>query len=113
MKNINRGEIWLVNFNPTIGHEQSGIRPVLVISVNEFNNSPATKVVAIPLTSRNKDIPLDVSISSPEGGLTKESYIKCEDIRSLSRDRLITKLGEISSGKLKEVEYKLKLLLGF
>lgn len=113
MMNIERGQIWLINFNPNQGHEQSGIRPALILSTNQFNNSLADKVIAIPLTSKNKGIPLDVSLLPPEGGITKDSYIKCEDIRSLSKSRLIELWGNISIEKLNEVEKKIKLLLGF
>ena len=110
--NIERGEIWLIDFNPTKRREQSGIRPALIISIDRFNKSMANKVVAIPLTSKNKGIPLDVQINPPEGGVDKESFIKCENLRSLSKDRLIEKWGNISKDKLNEVEYKIKLLLG-
>lgn len=110
--NINRGEIWLIDFNPTIGREQSGIRPALILSVNEFNNSMATKVVALPLTSKNKGIPLDIELLPPDGGVKKVSYIKCEDLRSLSKNRLLEQWGIISESKMEEVENKVKLLLG-
>lgn len=110
--NIKRGEVWLVDFNPTVGREQAGVRPALIISVNEFNNSMASKVVAIPLTSKFKGIPLDVHLKPPDGRVVKDSYIKCEDIRSLSKDRLIEKWGSISHKKMKDVEEKVKLLLG-
>ena len=110
--NIKRGEIWLIDFNPTKGREQAGIRPALVLSVDQFNSSRADKVVAIPLTSKDKGILLDVELIPPDGGVTKNSYIKCEDLRSLSKDRLIEKWGEVSSEKMKEVELKIKLLLG-
>jgi mRNA interferase MazF len=110
--NIRRGEIWLIDFNPTIGREQAGVRPALILSVNEFNNSMASKVIALPLTSKNKEIPLDVELFPPEGGINKASFIKCEDVRSLSNNRLIEKWGSISDIKLIEVENKVKLLLG-
>lgn len=109
---INRGEIWLIDFNPTKGREQSGIRPALILSVNEFNNSLASKVVALPFTSKNKRIPLDVELLPPDGGVVKNSYIKCEDIRSLSKDRLIERWGSFSTDKILEVENKIMLLLG-
>lgn len=108
---IERGDIWLVDFNPTKGREQRGIRPALIISVNRFNNSMANKVVAMPLTSKNKGIPLDVHLPSPDGGVKKDSYIKIEDIRSISKERFIEKWGDISPEKLVEVEYKMKMLL--
>lgn len=109
---INRGEVWLIDFNPTIGRKQEGIRPALILSVNEFNNSMANKVIAIPLTSKDKGIPLDVKILPPDGGIKKNSYIKCEDVRSLSKTRLIKKWGIISDKKMQEVAYIIRMLLG-
>ena len=109
---IERGEIWLADFNPTKGREQRGIRPALIISVNRFNNSMANKVVAMPLTSKDKGIPLDVHLPPPDGGVKKASYIKIEDIRSISKERLIEKWGVVSPEKLEEVEKKIRMLLG-
>lgn len=107
-----RGEVWLVELNPVRGREQAGTRPALVFSVDMFNNGPAGLVVVIPITSKNRDIPLHVDISPPDGGLIVKSYIKCEDIRSVSKDRLTRKLGTVSSNILESVEDRVKILLG-
>lgn len=107
-----RGEVWLVELNPVRGHEQAGTRPVLVFSVDIFNNGPAGLVVVIPITSKNRDIPLHVDISPPDGGLIVKSHIKCEDMRSVSKDRLTRKLGTVSSNILESVEDRVKILLG-
>ena len=112
MKIPSRGDIWMVNLNPTKGREQSGIRPVLVISIYLFNNSLADLVVVIPITSNKKGIPLHVCISMEETGLKTESYIKCEDVRSISKERFIEYMGSVTPSSLNEVEDKLKLLLG-
>lgn len=107
-----RGEIWLVDLNPTRGHEQSGKRPALVISVDLFNSGPAELVVVLPITTRDKKIPLHVRINPPEGGVKETSFIKCEDIRSVSTERLLARLGEVSQDTLSEVEDRVKILLG-
>lgn len=112
MKNPARGEIWTVDLNPPRGREQSGIRPALILSVNRFNESLADLVIAIPITTKKKGIPLHVKIEPPEGGLKLESFIKCEDIRSISKERLIQNVGSVSLETLNEVENKIKLLLG-
>ncbi|MBI1939721.1 MAG: type II toxin-antitoxin system PemK/MazF family toxin [Ignavibacteriales bacterium] len=112
MKNPARGEIWTVDLNPQRGREQSGIRPALVLSVNRFNESLADLVIAIPITAKKKGIPLHVKIEPPEGGLKLESFIKCEDIRSISKERLIQNVGTVSQNTLNEVENKIRLLLG-
>ena len=76
-----RGEVWLVDLNPTKGREPFGRRPALIISVDLFNQGPAELVVALPITSRAKGIPFHVPVDRPEGGFTKPSFIKCEDIQ--------------------------------
>jgi mRNA interferase MazF len=107
---INRGEVWLIDLNPVIGHEQSGIRPALVISDNLFNHSLAEIVIIVPITSKNKGIPTHVELESDF--LNVMSYIKTEDIRSVSINRLIKKLGAVDEQILYLVEERLKLLLG-
>jgi mRNA interferase MazF len=111
MDNPVRGEIWLVDLNPTRGHEQGGRRPGLVVSVDLFNQGPAGLVIVIPITTKEKGIPLHVEIKAPEGGLTKRSFIKCEDIRSVSRERLVQRLGQVTRSTLDAVEDRLRILL--
>lgn len=111
MDNPLRGEIWLIDLNPTRGHEQAGKRPGLVVSVDLFNQGPAGLVVVIPITTREKGIPLHVEIKSPEGGLAKRSFVKCEDIRSVSKERLVQRLGRVTRNTLAEVEERLRILL--
>lgn len=107
-----RGEIWQVNLHPTRGHEQAGQRPGLVVSVDPFNHGPAGLVVIIPITSSAKGIPLHVQINPPEGGLTQVSFIKCEDVRSVSKQRLSSRWGSISPDTMTAVEERLGILLG-
>ena len=106
-----RGELWLVDLDPTRGREQAGTRPAFVISVDSFNNGPADLVVVLPLTTRDKGIPLHIRIDPPEGGLDRVSFVKCEDIRSLSKERLVRRLGVISTDTMASVEYCLRMLL--
>ncbi len=111
MKNPSRGEIWTVNLNPIRGREQAGYRPALIISVDIFNHGPADLVIALPITSKDKGIPLHVPIDTPETGLSKKSFIKCEDIRSISKERLLKYVGSLDHKTLSAVEDKLKILL--
>lgn len=111
MPQPSRGEIWLVDLNPTRGHEQAGKRPGLVVSVDLFNHGPAGLVVLVPLTTRAKGIPLHVEVHPPEGGLKKKSFIKCEDVHSVAKERLFQRLGAVSSETLAEVEDRLRILL--
>ena len=112
MTHASRGEIWLVNLDPTQGREQAGTRPFLIISVDLFNHGAAELVVGIPITSKAKGIPLHVEIVPPEGGLSLTSFAKCEDVRSISTSRLRKQLGKISPQTIDKIEDRLKVLLG-
>ena len=109
---MKRGEIWLVNLDPIEGREQAGTRPALVISVDPFNNSGLELIVVCPVTSKNKGFPTHVSLKPEESGLNMQSYIKTEDIRSVSVQRLIKAVGQVSPSKLEEVEISLRRILG-
>lgn len=111
MKAPSRGEVWLVNLNPAKGHEQAGKRPALVISVDTFNHGPADLAVVLPITSKYRGIPFHVRVEPPEGNLKKESFIKCEDIRSISKIRLEKFIGEVFKSTLSKVEDRLRILL--
>lgn len=102
----------MVSLDPTKGREQAGMRPALIISVDLFNDSAAELVVAVPITSKAKGIPLHVEVEPPEGGLTLKSFAKCEDIRSISTSRLIRRMGSVSPGIMTFVEDRLRILLG-
>lgn len=108
---FNRGEVWLIDLNPVIGHEQSGVRPALIVSDDMFNHSLAEMVIVVPITSRNKGIPTHIELKSDF--LNLKSYIKTEDVRSVSIKRLIKKIGRVEEKIMYSVEERLKLLLGF
>ncbi|MFW6156269.1 MAG: type II toxin-antitoxin system PemK/MazF family toxin [Armatimonadota bacterium] len=107
-----RGEVYYADLDPVRGHEQAGRRPVLVVSATLFNEGPANLVVVLPMTTRDRGIPLQVAIDPPEGGVTKRSLIKCEDIRSIDSRRLDSRLGAISAATMDAVEERLRALLG-
>ncbi|MBI2918580.1 MAG: type II toxin-antitoxin system PemK/MazF family toxin [Chloroflexi bacterium] len=106
-----RGEVWLVDLSPTRGHEQAGVRPALVVSADLFNHGPAGLIVVVPLTTRAREIPLHVAVTPPEGGPREPSFVKCEDIRSVSRGRLTQRWGAVGERTLAEVEDRLRVLL--
>lgn len=111
MPDPSRGEVWLVDLDPTRGHEQAGKRPCLVISVDPFNHGPAGLVVILPMTTKARGIPFHVEVVPPEGGTRARSFIKCEDIRSISTDRLSQRWGIIAAATLAAVDDRLRILL--
>ena len=105
-----RGEVWLVDLDPTRGRERAGKRPVLVVSANGFNKSPADLLVILPMTSKDKSIPWHVPLQPPEGGTKTKSFIMCEAVRSISHDRLVQRWGAVTPATLDEVEDRLRIL---
>ena len=102
----------LVDLNPARGHEQAGRRPGLVVSVDPFNHGPAGLVVVLPVTTKEKGIPFHVEIDAKESGLKHKSFVKCEDVRSVSKVRLAARLGMAPPRVMEEVEDRLRILLG-
>jgi mRNA interferase MazF len=84
---------------------------VLVFWVDFFNAGPADLVVILPLTSTQRDIPLHVKVSKGDGGTRNDSAILCEAIRSVSKDRLISRWGMLPHEVMAEVEDRLRILL--
>lgn len=107
-----RGEIWFADLEPVKGHEQGRIRPVLIISVNRFNRSPAGLCTIVPLSSKFRDIPSHIGVDPSESGLDKRSFIICEQLRTISGIRLKKLKGAVSDITLRMVEKYLRYFLG-
>ena len=112
MVRVARGDVWLVDLNPVRGHEQAGKRPCLIISVDLFNQGASGLAVGLPITSKEKGIPFHVELNPPEGGLKVRSFIKCEDVRSISIERLENRWGTVSLETLAAIEDRLRILMG-
>jgi mRNA interferase MazF len=106
-----RGEVWLVDFDPTRGHEQAGRRPAVVLSADALNHSHAGLLIVLPVTSKAKQIRSHVKVAPPEGGFKTASYIKCEDIRSVAAERLVRRWGRVSPQTMRAVEQTVRILL--
>lgn len=108
-----RGEVWFADLRPARGHEQDGDRPVLVVSADKFNDGPAGLVIVCPITRTDRRIPSRVHVPAGHGGIKQEGWIICEQIRSISKDRLRRLCGTVDSKILSEVGYRVTALLGF
>ncbi len=102
----------MVDLDPTRGHEQAGWRPALVLSVDVFNAGAADLVMVLPLTRTIRHIPTHVVIHPPEGGVKSESAVLCEALRSVSKLRLREKWGSVSPPTMRQVEDRVRILLG-
>lgn len=111
MARILRGDIVWADLNPTRGHEQSGQRPVLVISHDIFNEHSGT-VIAVALTSQPQKagFPLTLELSHPK--LPKKSWVKISQIRTLSIERLGHKIGRASAEELGQIIEGLNEIVG-
>lgn len=107
-----RGQIWLADLSPIRGQEQAGKRPVLIVSNDTFNQGLAGLIFVLPLTRKDRSIPVHIPIDPPEGGVTERSYILCDALRSISKDRLEPEpCGFVSTQTLRKVGDALRLLM--
>lgn len=112
MATPSRGDVWLATLDPTVGREQAGTRPVLIVSSNILNHGPTDLLFVVPLTTRERRIRFHVEVRPPEGGIRERSFAKCEDVRSVSRERLLAgPWGTVSLRTLRQVEERLRALL--
>jgi len=111
MAGILRGDIIWANLEPTLGNEQQGRRPVLVISQDIFNTHSGT-VIALALTSREPraGFPLTLELASKK--LPKRSWVKVSQIRTLSVKRLGSKIGKASDEELEQIIEGLNEIVG-
>ena len=83
----------------------------MIVSVDKFNQGPADLVIVIPITKANRNIPSHVFVPKGEAGLEFDSYIKVEDIRSISKDRLVEYRGDLTHPRIEMDEHILRVLL--
>jgi mRNA interferase MazF len=109
--NCERGEIILVNLDPTVGSEIKKTRPSVVVS-NDVANKYSSLITIVPLTSKKteKIYPFEVLIKDV-AGLSKESKAKVNQIRTIDKKRIVKKIGKISSLQEVEIDEALKIHL--
>lgn len=106
-----RSEVWLVDFGDPVGREQSGRRPAVIVSADALNESRAGVVVVVPITTAYRGLPSHVEIDPGSSGLDEVSYAKCEDVKSVSEQRLIGRLGAVDAQAMFAVARALRFLL--
>jgi len=100
-----------VDLSGTAGREQRGRRPALVVSSSLFNRGPSGLVIVIPVTGTERRVLTHVRLSPPEASLRKTSFVMCENLRAVSRQRLSRRLGAVSGATMERVEDLLRTLL--
>ena len=109
-----RGQIYWLNWEPGRGSEQTGRRPSLVVQNNPYNQASAyVNTIVVTISSKGRDIPTHVKlIPDSVNGLRETSYIKCEQLYTINKERLEDYIGEIGDDVLREVDNALKKVLG-
>nr|WP_089281833.1 type II toxin-antitoxin system PemK/MazF family toxin [Anaerovirgula multivorans] len=110
---VKRGDIYYADLSPVIGSEQGGVRPVLVVQ-NDIGNrySPTIIVTAITSQINKAKLPTHVEIEASEYGLTKDSVILLEQIRTIDKKRLEEKIGHLDDEMMMKVNEALYISLG-
>lgn len=112
MKEIKRGQIWYADLSPVKGSEQGGCRPVLIVQNDKGNKHSPTTIVAI-ITSRKTKAKLPTHIwLSVADGLSVNSMVELEQVRTIDKSRLKCYLGEIQKGEQRLVDEALMISLG-
>ena len=111
MARILRGEVRWADLNPVRGHEQAGQRPVLVLSHDVFNERSGT-VIAVALTSQEPRAAFPLTLESKAAGLSKRSWVKISQIRTLSVDRIGQRIARASEEELSRVLDGLNEIIG-
>ncbi len=111
MARILRGDIIWADLNPTLGHEQSGLRPILVLSHEVFNEKSGT-VIAVAITSQFQKAGFPLTLKLEATKLPKRSWVKISQIRTLSTKRLKKKLGIAQIEELELIVQGLNEIIG-
>ena len=111
MARILRGDIVWADLNPVKGHEQAGLRPILVLSHDIFNERSGT-VIAMALTSQPQRAGFPLTYSLTTSALPKKSWVKISQIRTLSTERLGKKIGRLPPEELNHIVDGLNEIIG-
>jgi len=111
-----RGEIWTVDLHvdlhPVRGQEKRKQWRALVISVNELNHGPAGIATVLPLSAVDQKIATHVKVPTGEAGQTADGFVKCEEMRSVSIERLTNRVGAVNTETLARAMWTVGVLLG-
>jgi len=101
---VRRGGIYLADLGQPQGHEQAFVRPVALMSNQAWLESVPPVVFVVPITRTHRGAPTHVEVGPGSSGLSATSYLKCEDLRVISVDRLERRFGVLDDVTLLRVE---------
>ncbi|MBQ3064283.1 MAG: type II toxin-antitoxin system PemK/MazF family toxin [Clostridia bacterium] len=113
MNQVKRGDIYYADLSPVVGSEQGGVRPVLIIQ-NDVGNRYSPTVIAAAITSRmsKTKLPTHIEVYATRAGLSRDSVVLLEQLRTLDKRRLKEKMGHLDEGVMQEIDNAIAVSLG-
>ncbi len=111
--NIKRGDIYYADLSPVVGSEQGGIRPVLIVQ-NDVGNRFSPTVIAAAITSQQTKakLPTHIAIGAQTSGLSKDSVVLLEQVRTIDKRRLKEKMGTVDQNSMREINDAISVSFG-
>ena len=112
-KEVKRGEVFYADLSPVVGSEQGGVRPVLIVQ-NDVGNRHSPTVIAAAITSKQDktNLPTHIGIKAGTGGLTRDSVVLLEQVRTLDKKRLREKMGHVEENVMEKVDLAIAVSFG-
>ena len=110
---VKKGDLYFADLSPVVGSEQGGVRPVLVVQ-NDVGNkySPTIIVAAVTSQTQKSKLPTHVELAATQGGLSKNSVVLLEQLRTIDKQRLKERIGTLSEAQIPYVNEALSVSLG-
>ena len=110
---VKRGEIYYADLSPVVGSEQGGIRPVLIVQ-NDVGNKYSPTVIAAAITSQQDktELPTHIKVDADDCGLSKNSIVLLEQVRTIDKLRLRERMGSLGSGAMNRIDRALSVSFG-
>ncbi len=111
--NVKRGDIYYADLSPVVGSEQGGVRPVLIVQ-NDVGNKYSPTVIAAAITSQQEKsrLPTHISVNGNTCGLSKDSVVLLEQVRTIDKQRLKERMGNLSQGDMNKINKALTVSFG-
>ena len=102
--NVKRGDIYYADLSPVVGSEQGGVRPVLIVQ-NDVGNKYSPTVIAAAITSQQEKsrLPTHISVNGNQCGLSKDSVVLLEQVRTIDKQRLKERMGNLSTNDMNKI----------
>lgn len=112
-REVKRGEVFYADLSPVVGSEQGGVRPVLIVQ-NDIGNRFSPTVIAAAITSKQDktNLPTHISVKAGTGGLSRDSVVLLEQIRTLDKHRLRERAGRVGAEEMRKVDAALGVSFG-